>query len=309
MSYESKSTGTNTICPSFLLIGVTKGGTTSLNNYLQQHPEICMAEPKEPGYLSAEYHDFLNIVSTRKDYNARFNKSSGNKILGDASPFYLHSPSVPREAAKINPKMKFVVVLRQPVERAYSHHNHLVNLGHLPNVPFVEYFNMVMGECSGRIPEPLQSFEFAVGKNAPIYHSFYAAALRMFFDVFPRERFLIRVYEEYQSRFEVLVREIHSFLEVSTETEMNIGTNHNVTSMPRSRLLFNTLRSNNSYKKALKFLLPNSLTRYAGNLIDKINRRPPPKLDLSLINKFTRYFHDDILETEELIDMDLSIWR
>jgi hypothetical protein len=117
------------------------------------------------------------------------------------------------------------------------------------------------------------------------------------------------VYEEYHDRFEVLVREIYSFLEVSTEIEMNINKSHNVTSMPRSTLLFNALRGRNPYKNVLKSLLPNSLTRCVGNLIDRINRRSPPKLDLSLKNKLTKYFHDDILRTEKLIDMDLSLWR
>ena len=105
------------IKPSFIIIGVQKGGTTSLFNYLAQHPSIEAPSKKE-------IHFFDDDESYQKGighYHSQFPFYGFGKITGEATPYYIFSPNSLERIKKYNSKLKFIIVLRDPIERAYSH--------------------------------------------------------------------------------------------------------------------------------------------------------------------------------------------
>jgi hypothetical protein len=110
--------------PSFFLLGAGKAGTTSLHGYLNQHPEICMAEPKEPIYFEAEFSRGPAYY-----FNRYFSHWAGEPIVGESRTRNLYLPYVPQRLFDYNPNAKLLAILRNPVERAISHWWHWYSRG------------------------------------------------------------------------------------------------------------------------------------------------------------------------------------
>ena len=109
--------------PDFLLIGTQRGGTTSLFRRLAEHPSVKAPVGKELQFLTLHYNRGVRW------YRSYFPMTSAGQQTFDATPYYLFHPAVPQRAAQLLPDAKFVVLLRDPVSRAYSHYRHTVNLG------------------------------------------------------------------------------------------------------------------------------------------------------------------------------------
>src|SRR5205823_10005526 len=122
------------LMPDFIIIGTMRGGTTSLYSYLTAHPYIGSAYMKEVHFFDVYYSKGLPWYraqfpsSVQKYYAERVQKQSF--ITGEASPYYLFHPHAPKRIAKILPQVKLIVLLRNPVSRAYSHYYHEVTGGH-----------------------------------------------------------------------------------------------------------------------------------------------------------------------------------
>jgi hypothetical protein len=104
--------------PDFIIIGTQKGGTSSLHYYLSQHPKIRMSVEKEIHFFDLNFNNGLEW------YQRQFPKQDNNSeiLFGESSPYYLFHPLVPERVNKICPKVKLIVMLRNPVDRAYSHY-------------------------------------------------------------------------------------------------------------------------------------------------------------------------------------------
>lgn len=104
--------------PNYLIIGTQKGGTTSLHGYLAQHPQVAASTTKEVHYFDKNYHRGENWYRTHFPLKA----VSTHALCGESSPFYLFCPNSPARAAAMLPEVKIIVLLRNPVDRAYSHY-------------------------------------------------------------------------------------------------------------------------------------------------------------------------------------------
>ncbi|MBR9921787.1 MAG: sulfotransferase domain-containing protein [Bacteroidetes bacterium] len=104
--------------PDFLVIGVQKGGTSSLYRYLAQHPDIQMPFRKQLHYFDRYPNP------TAKSYQKAFplKMSLGNKMTFEATPYYIFHPMVPERVHQLLPEMKLVMMFRDPIDRAYSHY-------------------------------------------------------------------------------------------------------------------------------------------------------------------------------------------
>ncbi|WP_251965224.1 sulfotransferase family protein [Salinibacter ruber] len=110
--------------PNFFICGAAKSGTTSLFNYLGQHPHIFVPELKEPGYFS-----LLRPIQEPSDYLELFDKANGTKRIGEASGAYLTSPDSAHRIANVQPGAKIIIMLRNPAERAFSLYRHMTRHG------------------------------------------------------------------------------------------------------------------------------------------------------------------------------------
>ena len=108
--------------PNLFIIGATKGGTTSLHNYLKEHPQVFMSEPKEPGFFLGP---IISRFKTLEEYLALFEGSQQALIRGESSTGYTHYPyriGVARRIYEFNPKAKIIYIIRDPIERTISHY-------------------------------------------------------------------------------------------------------------------------------------------------------------------------------------------
>lgn len=115
--------------PHFLIIGAARSGTTSLYSYLVEHPRVVAAAKKELHFFD------LRFPNGPAWYRDQFPSLSPDTITGEASPYYLFHSHVPKRVFKLLPHVKLIVLLRNPVDRAYSHYYHAVKHG-IETLPF-----------------------------------------------------------------------------------------------------------------------------------------------------------------------------
>ena len=109
--------------PDFLGIGVQKGGTTSLQRLLEQHPGAFLPPAKELHYFSLHYNQ------GEAWYRQQFAGAAPGQRCGEITPYYVFHPDAPQRISALLPKAKLVVLLRDPVERTLSQYFHSVRLG------------------------------------------------------------------------------------------------------------------------------------------------------------------------------------
>ncbi|MGZ8918140.1 MAG: sulfotransferase family protein [Methylobacter sp.] len=102
--------------PNFMIIGAQKAGTTALYEYLSRHPQIQPTKVKELHYFNCEAR-YKNGIEF---YRSFFQLDTESKLLFDASPGYLNNANAPKRIYAHNPNVKIIILLRDPVERAYS---------------------------------------------------------------------------------------------------------------------------------------------------------------------------------------------
>jgi len=113
--------------PDFVIAGAAKCGTTALHEYLSQHPSVFMPGLKEPGFFST---DLPGGVSSLEEYRALFASAPAHCLTGEASTRYLYSRVAIARLIAHNPNVKVIVMLRNPVDAAYSLHGYAYRYGH-----------------------------------------------------------------------------------------------------------------------------------------------------------------------------------
>jgi Sulfotransferase domain len=183
--------------PTFLVIGAQKSGTTSLRRYLVEHPAVLCAEPKEIHYFDIEHARgpawYLAQYPWKTEARAVRRSVGVSPAVGEATPEYLFHPCVPERVHAFDPSLRLVVVLRDPVERAYSHYQMRVR-----RWGESRSFEEVLAVGEAEMPAAL-----ARAREDPAYdwidgfqHSYvergkYAEQLERWFGFFPREQFLV----------------------------------------------------------------------------------------------------------------------
>jgi hypothetical protein len=175
--------------PAALIVGAQKGGTTSLFTYLAQHPGVLPPLSKEIHYFELNYARGAGWYRARFPYARRLRDA----ITLDASPYYLAHPLVPERAARLLPDVRIIVLLRNPVDRAFSHYQHEVRGGRE---------SLSFADAVDREPERLAGEEERLRAD-PTYYSYnhhrysyllrgrYIDQLRRWLAYFPRDRMLV----------------------------------------------------------------------------------------------------------------------
>lgn len=184
--------------PSFLIIGSQKCGTTSLYNYLIQHPNLIAASKKEIHFFSTNYDKGDEWYKTHFPRTKAF----GNKtdvITGEATPYYIFHPHSPARVRKALPDVKIIVLLRDPVERAFSHYKHHVKLKVEP-LTFADAIKAEPQRLMCELDKMVQN-EGYDSYNLQMYsylaRGVYVDQLKRWLDYFPREQFLILQSEDF----------------------------------------------------------------------------------------------------------------
>jgi hypothetical protein len=192
--------------PDFLIIGAQKSGTTALYAYLRWHPAITGPPWKEVSFFDRHYGRgerwYRGHFPSRPRTWISGRRNGARTIVGEASPSYLFHPLGPERVREVVPNVRLVALLRNPVDRAYSHYQHEVALGREP-LPFEEALDReeerTRGEEDRMIREP-GYFSHAWWNHTYLARGRYAEQLERWFAVFPRERLLVLPSEELSNR-------------------------------------------------------------------------------------------------------------
>lgn len=176
--------------PSALIIGAQRSGTTSLFNYLIQHPNVRAPLGKEIHYFDLHYARGVQWYRGRFPYVRQLR--NGNLTI-DASPYYLPHPLVPERAAQLLPNVKLIALLRNPVDRALSHYQHEVRQ-HRETLSFPDAVAMEADRLAGE-EERLQAdstyYSYNHHRFSYVRRGLYLEQLRRWLQHFPRSQLLV----------------------------------------------------------------------------------------------------------------------
>ena len=287
--------------PNFLIIGAMRSGTTALYYYLEQHPEIYMSPVKEPNFFSSqEQENAADAVTQLGTYQHLFRGVSGEKAIGEASHSYLYEPRAAAEIRRYVPEAKLIAILRNPIDRAYSHFLHMVRSGTEP----LDDFAQALREDEVRLHKE-RTFQDYIGRG--LYYN----QLKRYFETFPREQVRVYLYEDLSGAPISTVQDAFRFLEVNDSFVPDVSLRRNVSGHPRYKTLDRLLRSQSRIKHAAKIYLPARLRWRFSKAFDDLKTRnliEPPPVQSEVRRQLIRVYREDILNVQELIHRDLSGW-
>jgi hypothetical protein len=194
--YGSLTSGSRSL-PEFVIVGGQRCGTTSLYQYLIEHPAVGAATTKEVHYFDVNYERgidwYRGHFPTSAYLRAVARRTGMRATTGEASPYYLFHPRAPYRLADMLPDARLIVMLRDPVSRLISHYHHEVALGH-EDLPLDRAIEVEIERMDGeeeRIVRDPRYRSYAHQHHSYFARGIYADQLDRWFAVFPRERFLI----------------------------------------------------------------------------------------------------------------------
>ena len=206
--------------PDFLIVGAQKAGTTSLHDYLCQHSRVVPPATKEVNYFDLEFHRGTNW------YRAHFQRTgSAPTLTGEATPYYLFHPLVPQRVAGVLPACRLIVILRNPIDRAFSHHNHERALG-FESLPFEQAIaaeaQRLDGEEARLLSEP-RYHSAAYRHHSYVSRGRYAEQLERWLRYVDRDRLLVLSAEELFADPAKVVAEAQEFLGLRQEIPADVS--------------------------------------------------------------------------------------
>jgi hypothetical protein len=292
--------------PNFIVIGAMKAATTSLYTYLKQHPDIFMTKVKEPMFFNNfnQNTDFKVLgnkskkVNSLLDYFSMFGSVKNESAIGEASPAYIYNENAPHLIKEHLPDVKIIAILRQPTDRAYS--------------------NFLHTKRADR--ENVNSFEQAIKIEkerisdnwSPLYHyiqkGFYSVQLKRYYNLFLKENIKVYLFEDVVKNPKETLKDIFKFLNVDENIEIDVSKKSNVSGTPKGILGF-ILKKMRYYNLMPKFAISDYLPTFIISLLFKSVYKDTEKLDSVLRKELTdKYYREEILKLEKLIDRDLSNW-
>lgn len=272
--------------PNFIVIGAPKAGTGSFHDYFRQHPDIYMPKKKDPRYFCA--WDGANPlrfpVQTLADYEALFDDVRGETAIGESTALYLWSKIAPPRMKATIPDTRLIVSLREPVQRAFSiYHMNLRTEGHNEGLSFLEAL---------KADHYLQR----------TYHT----GLSAYLEHFNRDKLKVVLFEDLAKDTMRTVQSVFEFLGVDPSFEPDLKIS-NPGGVPRSKW-FHRLMTNDYLRTFARNTLPEAWVYKAKDLrslnLDKAKMRITEEERAGAFE----FYRDDILRTQDLLDIDLSRW-
>jgi hypothetical protein len=297
--------------PNFLIIGAPKAGTSSLYNYLQQHPEIYMSPVKEPHFFSftdrsltftgpGDRERLTGTVTSLADYEQLFAGVTTEKAIGEASTTYLGSPEAAERIKYYLPQVKLIAIVRNPADAAYASFLHLLRDGD----ESITDFSLALAAEKKRIADNWESLWHYKTRN------FYFSQFKRYFDLFEPQQIKIYLYEDFQAKNQAITQDIYQFLEVDSSFIPNLSYRQNVSAMPQNLTLNRLMSKPNPWKSTFNFVVPKVLRTQLKTTIKSwnFNNFKKPEFTSEIRHQLLQEYQEDILKLQDLLDRDLSLW-
>lgn len=201
---QSRVTQTKKI--DFVIAGAQKSGTTAIKIYLNQSNQLCFSNRKESRYFIEDYNQdvgFKNIIE-------RYQHAETGQLWGDKTPEYLYHEKLPERIYLYNPKMKIIILLRNPVDRAYSAYQMMLR-HKWTDLTFLEKIKWDLANVS-REESP---------SKVIVNRGYYATQLKRIFNLFPRNQVKVIKFDDFKISKQAVLDEVCLFLNIDKFTITN----------------------------------------------------------------------------------------
>lgn len=301
--------------PDFLVVGAAKSGTTSLYHYLKEHPSIYLSFIKEVWFFSFKDHPPQDngpallgemIITNLDEYRKLFADARPEQLAGDICPSYLYThldtvKNIREVYGGSHRKLKIVICLRNPVDRAYSQYMMFKRDNHEP-LSFEEALK----------PEIIQE-RLDNGWNFFYdYISFgmYYQQVSTFLHEFPNTKVIL--FEDFVRSRDAILLELMRFLEIEQiQLDAGKGFRYNVSGIPRYRKLDFLFSEMNPVNVVLKPIAKKMMSKHARyKLKNRIRNRFIVKrpMERETRDRLISIYRENILKLQNLVERDLSHW-
>ena len=290
--------------PNFLIVGAAKSGTSSLHNYLNQHPEIFMPSYKDGVNVKEPQFLIKNKVKDRlhfgiwgwQEYKALFDDATKFKAIGESSVFYLYyyKEAIKNIKFRLGDNVKIIILLRNPIDRAYSAFQH-VSRGLKENLSFEEALQIE----ENRLKLEPSLTPMVMYKDMGLYYEMVKAYTEAF-------KFVqVILYEDFVDKTDDVLKSVFRFLDIDKSVLVNSSKKYNVGGKRwKSNWLKNIFQKDNFIKKLVPKNIRSRVREKSVNL--STNKVAP-------MNKHTKeslkiFFKEDISNLSKLLGEDLNSW-
>jgi hypothetical protein len=293
--------------PNFLVIGAAKSGTTSLYEYLRQHPQIFMSPLKEtnffafdgdkPGFGGPDGDVFNRDSVYRPDeYMRLFECRTDELAIGEVSPRYLGVSGAALRIKRCIPDAKLIAILRNPADRAFSAFSMRKRDGWEP----CDTLDEAIADEPRRLKERW-------GSGIYLRHGFYAKLLQPYFEHFARDQIRIYLYDDLLAAPNGLLEDLFGFLGVDQQFRPVTSQQFNVSGVIRNPVMRLIWTKTHPMQRAIRPLLPKTARQRVSRFFIGLGKERlpfPPDQRGRLIDRY----RTDIQQLQDLIGRDLSAW-
>lgn len=304
--------------PNFFIVGAPRCGTTSMYEYLRQHPDVYMSPSKELHFFGTDirYPQAARMVRDRQEYLAMFQGATNEKRIGEASPLYLYSKTAARELKSFAPDALLIIMLRNPVDMMYSNFvERRYYANYLPGQEDIRDFEEALRaegarKRGDRIPKGAPSFP--PGAFYLYYRDLarYSEQIERYLALFAREQLHFVIFDDLRRDALKVFKDVCQFLGVDSSFRPEVLV-ANPQKKARSRLLMRLMLDPSP--RLLQFgrlLMPHHIRRPLARLLLRMAATavPPPPLDPELRRLLQDEFRPEVEALSKLVRRDLTHW-
>lgn len=286
-----------------MIAGAAKAGTTSLKNYLGQHPRVCTHEQRGITFFAhdSEYVEgYEQVFPNYFDYDR-----AQHAVIVAKSIRVMYSTTAMQRLRDHNPDIYLVLLLRHPVDRAYSDYWYARRRGW----EYMDSFEAALEAGPERFADPTQQLRCAY-----LDRSLYVKHLKAVLTYFDREQIIPFLSEDLRTDAAGVCRTIYGlFDELDTTFTPQVEQHHNTAARPRSQLFARFVGSSGTLetvKRVMRWMLPASFISHTKTAITQLNEQEftPPEMRSETRQYLLEYFRPYNRELGELLGRDFDVW-
>ncbi|MDA3822162.1 MAG: sulfotransferase [Bacteroidales bacterium] len=291
----------NSSKPNFIVVGAPKSGTTSLFYYLRQHPDIYLPIKKELHYFSysqiAEHSNgpgdlvtLNSLCASKEEYLNHYNDVRYESFIGEVSPSYLYYANVAEQIKKELGTAKIIVMLRNPIEKAYSQYMHLVR----DQREHLDFYDALLAEPERKKNKWGDFWLYASS-------SLYSEKLKIYQSVFGEENVKVVLFHDFINNPDAVLVDVFEFLGVDTTIKCNTKTVYNRSGISKSKFIAKFFSKPNSLKSVVKALIPERIRIPLRLFLLNLNTGKKNTMDSRAKVFLANYFREDVYALETVL--------
>lgn len=289
--------------PKFIVIGAAKSGTTSLHEYLRQHPEISLPLRKETHFFISDKNSLPyppnykgrqleHPIDNLEDYLNDFEFKAGATTYAEVCPSYLFYPNAAINIYKYIPDAKIICILRNPVDRFYSNLNYRYTGD--DSAQFNQVVNSILNKTS----------DIHINRLCEI--GFYSILLTRYYEIFPHNNIKVLLFDDLQKHPKELMAELMEFIGFP-DFPFDLGMKFNISGKIKFNWIYQKIRGS-TFAATVRKLLPVKVYQSLRVLYERIIFQKSDPISPKSRKEMQNIYREDVLKLQSLIQRDLSEW-